>query len=50
MCDEKKKMYASLDGIVKKEAIFASQYFFDFGDGTFDGDEAAGAVYRAALF
>jgi len=29
--EEKKKMYAALDGIVKKDAIFAS-YFFHLGD------------------
>ncbi len=47
--EEKKKMYASLDPIVKKDAIFASQYFVDFSDRVADCGEASGAIYRVAL-
>jgi len=48
--EEKKKMYASIDGVVKKRRDLCIEYFFDFGDGAVDGGEAAGAVYWAALF
>ncbi len=48
--EEKKKMYASLDGMVKKDAIFASNTSSISVTELVDCGEAAGAVYRAALF
>ena len=48
--EEKKKMYASLDGDREKRRDLCLEYFFDLGDRAYDGGEASGAIYRAALF
>ncbi len=48
--EDKKKMYASIDSIVKKGSDLCVEYFFDFGDGAVDGGEASGKIYRAAFF
>ena len=43
-------MYGSLDGIVKKDAIFASNTSSISVTELLTVGEASGAVYRAALF
>ena len=48
--EEKKKMYASLDGIVKKRRDFCFEHVVDFHHRTVDVDQAPRALCRTALF
>ncbi len=48
--DEKKKMYASLDGDREARRDFRHQHFFDLDHRTDDRDQTSRALYRPALF